>query len=134
MLTSEPTTEQRALHARAVEAQSASYSPHSHFRVGAAVEVEDGRIFTGCNLDNASFPVSVCAEQSAVAAAVSAGARRIRAVAVAGDAESVSPCGKCRQLLIEFADTETAVVYRWEGRLVVVAISDLLPHSFELND
>jgi cytidine deaminase len=106
-----------------------SYSPFSRFRVGAAVYSDRGT-HTGTNLDNASFPVSVCAEQSAVAAAINAGSRHILAVALAGDAESLSPCGKCRQLIAEFSSAATPVTLRWGGESVTVLLGDLVPYGF----
>lgn len=121
------------LHRLAAEAKRASYSPYSRFRVGAAVRVEDGSVFTGANLDNASYPASGCAERSAISAAVSAGHRRVVAVAVDGDAPSVSPCGVCRQLMAEFARADAVVSYPWAGRLVSTTVGELLPHSFALD-
>jgi len=118
------------LHERAVAAAAASYSPHSKFRVGCAVRTSSGLVFVGTNIDNASYPVSVCAEKSAVSAAVTAGERQLSAVAVAGDADSVSPCGACRQLLAEFGGPDMTVTYRWQGDLVTAALGELLPHAF----
>jgi cytidine deaminase len=118
---------------RAVEARAASYSPYSRFRVGCAIRASAGQIYTGANLDNASYPVSVCAEKSAVSAAVTAGERRLAAVAVAGDADSVAPCGACRQLLAELGGPETTVTYRWQGDLVTASLGELLPHAFQLG-
>jgi cytidine deaminase len=131
--TTPPTEAERRLFSCALQIQPNSYSPYSGFRVGAAVETEDGRVFAGTNMSNASYPVSACAEQAAVSAAISAGARRIARAAVVGDSDSVSPCGKCRQLLTEFALPGTTVTYRWHGELVTARLADLLPHSFELD-
>lgn len=114
-----------------------AYCPYSRFRVGAAVLADDGRVFTGCNVENASYGLTVCAERNALSAAIAAGARRIRAAAiVAGKGEPVPPCGACRQVLAEFA-TPDAVVYsarpgdlrnhtRW-------SVHDLLPAAFALK-
>jgi len=131
--TTAPTEDERRLFDRALQARPASYSPYSGFRVGAAVEADDGRVYAGANMSNASYPVSACAEQAAVSAAISAGARRIARAAVVGDSDSVPPCGKCRQLLAEFALPGTTVTYRWRGDLVTARLADLLPHSFELH-
>jgi len=111
-------------------AQQQAYCPYSHYRVGAALEAEDGRIFVGCNVENASYGLTNCAERSAVFAAVSAGARRFRRIVVATDSEPPGPpCGACRQVLAEFgAELEVESVgptqsKRWR-------IAELLPDAF----
>ncbi len=125
-----PTTD---LEQRALTAQARAYAPYSKFRVGAALRV-DGQIFDGVNVENASYPLSVCAERNAIAAAVNAGARHLEEVVVATDASPPSsPCGACRQVLREFAQhpdqvTITAVNPRGERRSWTLA--ELLPDSF----
>ncbi|MGE5185625.1 MAG: cytidine deaminase [Acidobacteriota bacterium] len=120
--------EQRALRARA-----RAYAPYSKFQVGAAIRV-DGQVFEGVNVENASYPLCVCAERNAIAAAIDAGARHLEEVAVATDASPPSsPCGACRQVLREFAPhpeqvTVTAVNPRGERRSWTLA--ELLPDSF----
>jgi cytidine deaminase len=113
-----------------------AYAPYSRFRVGAALLSEDGTIRPGVNLENASYPLSVCAERNAVAAMVAAGQRRVLAVAVATDgAAPTPPCGGCRQVLWEFGDADTTVVA--EGANGVRAgwrLGDLLPHAFGPDD
>ena len=95
---------------RARTAQQFAYAPYSDFRVGAAV-LMDGRVFDGVNVENASYPMCVCAERNAIAAAVVAGARELQAVAVCTDASPPSaPCGGCRQVLLEFAKDPAQVV------------------------
>jgi cytidine deaminase len=113
--------------------QDKAYAPYSKFRVGAAV-LMDGHIFEGVNVENSSYPLSVCAERNAIAAAVSAGARHLGAVAVCTDASPPSsPCGGCRQVLREFSSdpskvTVTAINGRGERRTWTIA--ELLPDSF----
>jgi len=96
---------------RAKKAAEASYSPYSHFRVGAALLCEDGTIFTGTNVENRSFGLTICAERSAVVSAVSAGKRRFAALAIAtpDSSEPVGPCGACRQVLSEFMGKDAPV-------------------------
>jgi len=121
------------LESRALDAQRRAYAPYSKFRVGAAIRMS-GQVFEGANIENASYGLSVCAERTAVFAAVIAGAHRLEAVAVCTDASPPSsPCGACRQVLREFAPdpaavTVTAVNPRGERRSWTLA--ELLPDSF----
>jgi cytidine deaminase len=105
------------LFAAAREAADASYSPYSHFRVGAALLCEDGTVFTGTNVENRSFGLTVCAERSAVSAAVTSGRRRFVALAISTpDSEvPVGPCGACRQVISEFMDVEAPVRFAGSG-------------------
>jgi cytidine deaminase len=120
--------------ARAI--RSRAYAPYSGFLVGAAVLSEDGTIYPGVNLENASYPLSVCAERNAVAATVLAGQRRILAVAVATDGERPTPpCGGCRQVLWEFGDADTPVVAEGAGGVRVRwTLGQLLPDAFGPDD
>jgi cytidine deaminase len=122
-----------ALEARAIDAQRRSYAPYSKFRVGAAVQMS-GALFEGANVENASYGLSVCAERVAVFAAVNAGAHQLEAIAVCTDASPPSsPCGACRQIMLEFAPdpaavTVTAINPRGERRAWTLA--ELLPDGF----
>jgi cytidine deaminase len=121
-----------ALVAAARAVRTNAYAPYSKFSVGAAVLDEQGRIHAGCNVENVSYGLTVCAERHAVAAAVAAGARRIHAVAVVAR-PAVTPCGACRQVLAELGDEDTPVVIaaptgQNEKRLTLGA---LLPHAFK---
>ena len=116
--------------ARTVRARA--HAPYSKFRVGAAVLDERGRIHVGCNVENASYGMTVCAERNAVAAAVAAGAKRIRAVAVV-TATGASPCGACRQVIAELGGPPTAILMaRPGGAPRRTTLGALLPRSFSL--
>jgi cytidine deaminase len=124
-------TDADALMARARECLDQAYAPYSRFRVAAAVVDDQGRVFTGVNVENISYGLSMCAERVAIFAAVAAGARRITAVAVTGsDADLLSPCGACRQVLAEFAAPEAPVYCDAPGRPHCWTVSELLPHGF----
>jgi len=118
------------------EAAELAYVPYSNFRVGAVVVADDGRVFTGANIENASHPVSSCAEATAINTAAAAGVRKIDTVAVAcidaRDVEGAYPCGRCRQIMSEF-DVENVIVTAGEGSEVREhTLDELLPHRFKL--
>ena len=107
-----------------------AYVPYSHFAVGAAL-IAGGDVFTGVNIENASYPMSVCAERNAVAAAVTAGRAQINAIAVVADASVITPpCGGCRQVLLEFGPHMTVVCARIDGGREEWTLDELLPHAF----
>ena len=119
--------------ARAVREHA--YAPASHFHVGAAVLAADGRIFVGCNVENASYGLTVCAERNAVAAAVAAGVRSLRACAVVTDLpEPGRPCGACRQVLAEFGPGQAVVLGGRDGVVVTTTLDRLLPDPFTFDD
>lgn len=109
-----------------------SYAPYSHFRVGAALECRDGAVFTGCNVENAAYSPTLCAERVAVGKAVSEGHRDFVRIAIAADTDRfTSPCGVCRQVLWEFApDLEVLLVNR-RGEIQGLTLRQLLPYSFD---
>lgn len=111
-------------------ARERAYCPYSNFPVGAAIETEEGRVFDGCNVENVSFGLSVCAERAAAFAAVTAGERMWRALAVV-TADGSAPCGACRQVLAEFADPSLPVyVATPDGVYRTLTLADLFPHPF----
>lgn len=116
----------------AKEASSRSYAPYSGFHVGAALLCEDGSIYTGVNIENASYGATLCAERSAVACAVSAGNREFAALAVYSPDGNASPCGICRQVLLEFGSDIDIIQKDEHGSLYVTKISELLPEGFAL--
>jgi cytidine deaminase len=116
--------------AAAAAARAHAYAPYSRFRVGAAVRTEDGTIFTGANIENAAYPVSLCAERVAIHKAVSEGHRRLRAVAVVADGDQPAmPCGSCRQVMAEFG-VSRVIVATPRGRRRVRTLKSLLPEPF----
>jgi cytidine deaminase len=117
--------------AAAQKVMERAYSPYSKFRVGAALEADDGTVFTGCNVENASFSPTICAERSAMAAAVSAGKRRFRRIAITSDAaEPISPCGLCRQFMAEFGTGLTVISLGTKGDTKTWTLAELLPAAF----
>lgn len=119
-----------ALLAFAREAQERSYSPYSGFRVGAAV-FANGDIFPGTNVENASFGASICAEQVALARAITAGCHDIDAIAIIGDSESPCvPCGQCRQMLAEFNPEMRVIMGGRSDEVMVMTLEELLPEAF----
>ncbi|MBC7082163.1 MAG: cytidine deaminase [Bacillota bacterium] len=122
-------------HVRLIElakgARERAYAPYSHFPVGAALLGRSGRVYTGCNVENASYPAGICAERCAVAKAVSEGEREFSAIAVVGDTEGpCAPCGICRQVLAEFGPDIQVIMANLKGNVRVVAAADLLPGAF----
>lgn len=115
----------------AFKASENAYAPYSGFMVGAALECEDGTVVAGCNVENAAYGSCICAEQTAVAAAVSRGYRSFRRIAVAADSpEYCMPCGQCRQVLSEFAPEMEVLAARGDGRYVSYRLSELLFRSY----
>ncbi len=123
-----------ALKAAALDVQARAYVPYSNYRVGAALLTVDGEIIAGCNVENATYGATCCAERSAVFSAVAQGHREFRAVAVATNGEDPgTPCGICRQVLAEFGSDLEVLCFTPEGAEARYRLSELLPHAFKLK-
>jgi len=121
----------RSLARLARAAKKHSYSPYSRFRVGAALLAKDGNVFTGCNVEDSSLGLTVCAERTALLKAVSEGVRKFVAIAVASDEDGFTfPCGACRQVLLDIAGDIDVVLTAPGGKMQVFKTSELLPFPF----
>ena len=123
----------------AVEARKASYSPYSNFKVGAALLGKSGKVYTGCNVENAAYTPTNCAERTAFFKAVSEKEREFSAIAIVGGKEDVpadfcAPCGICRQVMAEFCDADFRVILGNPNNIRVLTLAELLPYSFGKND
>lgn len=126
------------MHTELIEAALAArlhaHAPYSKFLVGAAIEAEDGRIFTGCNVENATYGLTVCAERVAVFKAISEGVRKFRAIAVAADTKTLTPpCGACRQILWEFLGDVPVILVNLEGKVERLSLSEIFPRPFDAS-
>ena len=118
------------LHA-AMRARKNTYAPYSKFKVGAAIETIDGRIFTGCNIENASYGLAICAERVAVFKAVSEGVKKFKRIAiVTGAKKPTPPCGMCRQVLFEFNPNLEIIIANTNGKVIKTKLSKLFPYAF----
>lgn len=114
--------------ARKVRQQA--HAPYSHFQVGAALESEDGKVFSGCNVENISYGLTICAERNAIFAAVAAGAHSFRRIVILADSkEPVTPCGACRQVMSEFSEDMEVISLNLEGKEFRASLADLLPRA-----
>lgn len=129
MPATETPIDREALVAAAREARQRAYAPYSHYQVGSALLTEDGVIFTGCNVENASYPASICAERVAIAKAISEGHRAFRAIAVV-TSNGATPCGICRQVMNEFAPTMLVIVADAERIIGERTVAEFLPDGF----
>ena len=115
----------------AVKMLDMAYIPYSHFPVGAALECDDGTVYTGCNIENAAFPCTICAERTAMFKAISEGNTRFKRIVVAGRSEDFCvPCGSCRQVMREFAPELEVICLNGKGEARHFALKELLPESF----
>ena len=117
---------------KAYEGRKNAYAPYSKFKVGAAVLMENGKIYTGCNIENASYGATNCAERTAIFKAISEGNRKICAIAIVGaDDEYTYPCGICRQVIAEFADKNTEIILGKKSlEYTVKTLAEILPGAF----
>lgn len=123
-----------ALAAAALAVRENAFAPYSKFKVGAAVEDSDGRIHTGCNVENATYGLTVCAERVAIFKAISEGVRKFRRVAVAADTDVLTPpCGACRQILWEFCGDIELVLVNPRGARETYRLKDLFPKPFDVS-
>lgn len=123
----------------AQSARAASYSPYSRFRVGAALLTKSGKVYTGCNIENASYTPTNCAERTAIFKAVSEGERDFAAMAIIGGREGetspfCAPCGVCRQVIAEFCDNDFKIILGNEENFKVYTLGEILPFSFTKSD
>src|SRR5579864_9086184 len=118
----------------ALAAREHAHAPFSKFKVGAALEDEDGRIFTGCNVENATYGLTICAERVAVFKAISEGVRKFKRIAVAADTEVLTPpCGACRQILWEFCGDAELTLVNLQGKTETLRMSDIFPRPFDAS-
>lgn len=114
----------------AKEISKNSYSPYSKFKVGAAVLCEDNKVFCGTNIENASYGLSMCAERVAIFTAIANGCKKIKAIAIYSKKGNVTPCGACRQVILEFSKTTDVIYNTKKDSFAIIKISSLLPKSF----
>lgn len=120
----------------AIDASKQAYVPYSKFHVGAALLTDNGKIYKGCNIENASYGLTNCAERTAIFKAVSEGEKKFKAIAIVGDTDGpISPCGACRQVLAEFLDADSVVILtNMKGDTKETTIEALLPGFFSSKD
>ena len=131
---SEPSANHDALIAAARTAREHAHAPYSNFRVGAALRAKSGRVFTGCNVENATYGLTLCAERVAVFKAISEGARQFRRIAIAADTDTLTPpCGACRQILWEFCGDIEIILGNPGGASETLRLKDLFPRAFDAS-
>lgn len=126
--------EHQDLIAQARAAREFAMAPYSKFRVGAAIETKDGRVFTGCNIENATYGLTMCAERIGIWKALSEGAHDFKRLAVVTDAATITaPCGACRQIIWEFCGDIPVILANLRGEVSVLRMGELFPHPFDNN-
>ncbi len=120
---------------KAVEAKQKAHAPYSNFHVGAALLTEDDKIYSGCNIETASYSLTICAERTAIFKAVSEGERKFKAIAVAGDTDDfISPCGACRQVISDLCGNVDVILINGKNEHKIIKASELLPFAFSDKD
>ncbi len=116
------------------KAKENAYSPYSGFKVGATILTKDGKTIDGCNVENAAYGSTMCAERTAIFKAVSMGYKPgdFKAIAIAASGDNFSPCGSCRQVINEFGE-DIDLIFEWDGEVVVDSLKDILPYNFVLE-
>jgi cytidine deaminase len=128
-------SEYESLVVAAKQARENAHAPYSNFRVGAALHASSGRIFGGCNIENASYGLTVCAERIAIFKALSEGERNFDAIAVVTDTERLTPpCGACRQLIWEFCGDVPVILSNIQGKTETISMHELLPRPFDASN
>jgi cytidine deaminase len=131
-MTQKPTGEEQGLIQAATKARERAHAPYSKFKVGAALMTKDGKVYTGCNLENASYGASVCAERNAVASAVAAGDKDFTLLAIITQTTPpAAPSGLCRQVLVEFCDDLPIILCNPQGEIVRTTLRELQPLPFQ---
>ncbi len=120
------------LYEKAKQASKNSYSPYSKYSVGAALKTNNGKTYTGTNIENASYGLTICAERTAISNCISNGDKNINLIAIYSESDYISPCGACRQFILEFG-TDITVIYKKAGKIIYKSIKELLPDFFDLN-
>lgn len=119
---------------KAIEVKEMAYVPYSNFHVGAAVETTDGKVYSGCNIEIASYSPTICAERTAIFKAISEGSKKIKTIAIVGDAVDTYPCGVCRQVIREFGEDVNIIIANSTEDYKEYSMDELLPHSFGPKD
>jgi len=122
-------TEVMPLYLKAKIASEKTYSPYSQFAVGCAILTQSGRVFSGSNVENSSYGLTICAERTVLSNMIGKNIRDIKAIAVYGKVDSLSPCGACRQFIYEFGK-DIIIIFKHEGKLIQKTIGELLPYGF----
>lgn len=126
--------EKKLLIKMALEAKEKAYVPYSNFHVGAAILTDDGKMYTGCNIEIASYSPTICAERTAIFKAVSEGSKKVKAIAIVADVQDTYPCGVCRQVLREFGKDAKIIIANTQEDYKEYTLEELLPHSFGPED